>query len=247
MREIEQFGCTLIPGAIPAETVVRYRDALDQIYASSTGSGDVDAATFAAQTALPLERLFGTPLLSRIAREMLRHPTAFNGTFMSVSGKQANSTPGIGMHTDGIIQGTRQNILCMWAPLHPCGESAPGLALVKAGRDQVLAYLRRHFPGKELPGWHSETDWSSTAAFTEDALRREFGEPWKPVMHPGDVLLFTNWTIHGSHITAQMMGRRSAAIYRLHRKRLLQRFGDYELELLGRRRSVKSWVRGNVA
>lgn len=249
MRELEESGCAMIRGAIPLERVLRYRDALDGIYARSeaAANGDVDAPTFTARTALPFESFFDTPAIAQAARATLGAPLPFNGTLMSVSANQANSFRGIQMHTDGIIQGTQENILCVWAPLHACGEFAPGLALIRAGRERTLAYLRRHFIGKRLPGWHSTTEWNSTRAFTLEALREEFGEPWAPVMNPGDVLLFTNWTIHCSHITPEMTERRSAAIYRLRRKRLRERIGNYQFQFLRRLRRLKSLVRGNVA
>jgi hypothetical protein len=147
---------------------------------------------------------------------MLGNCSLYNATFMSVAPNQNNAIDGLKLHTDGVIQGTLEYIGCLWAPLHPCGVDAPGLAVVRANREKVTDYLRRHYPGKEIPGWHSPTHWGETDAFKVETIRAELGEDalWTPAMEPGDVMAFTNWTIHGSHVTPSMKERRSAAIMR---------------------------------
>jgi hypothetical protein len=145
---------------------------------------------------------------------MLGHCVLKNGTMLSVQMNGRNSMQGISLHTDGIIQGTGETVLAFWTPLHECGVNAPGLAVVRAGKDQVIEHLRRHFPSKPIPGWCSETEWNLTDAFKVETIRESFGDAITPHMQPGDVMVFTNWTIHGSHVTPEMTGRRSAAVIR---------------------------------
>lgn len=214
LRSLKFNGFALLRGAIPQQTVSRFRDAIEKIYEGTSGNGDIAAPAFTEQSGMSFNDLFSE----------LPHPsryTFYNGTILSVGTKHANAQDGISLHTDGIIQGTTQDVLCFWAPLHPCGVTAPGLAVVPAGKHEVIEHLRKHF-SHQIPGWKSETEWNSTAAFKAETIRETFGEPYSPAMYPGDVMLFTNWTIHGSYITPEMQGKRSAAVLRLIRIPLLQ-------------------------
>lgn len=244
VESINDQGFALARGALPLDLVARYREALDAVYERSESNGDVLPQDFTAASGLQMAGLFA-PLLGT-AKQLLGAYHDGQSVFMSVAVAQKNAMQGIPFHTDGIIQGTSNLVLSMWAPFHECGANAPGLAVVPASRRKVLAYLRRKFPGKRIPGWHSAEEWSSRGAFEAGALRAEFGEPYIPVLNPGDVMLFTNWTIHGSHITAKMNERRSAAIYRLERKAWRERFRDHEFQLFGRRYNLKAWIDRHV-
>ena len=122
------------------------------------------------------------------------------------------------MHTDGIVQGTTEPVIAMWSPLHRCGAEAPSLRLLPADRESVVAYLQNAFPDKTIPGWHSHTEWGS--AFRDQDLQRAFGEAVTPELAPGDVVVFTNWTIHG---TQQIPGHRSAIVQRWQGKKWRRR------------------------
>lgn len=220
---INERGFALVRGAIPADRMKRYLSALDAIYAEQAddATGDVEIDPFRQRSGLEITDLFDAPALKAGARLILGHNETLNGTFMSVGKEKA--IPGLSLHTDGIIQGTDRLTLTMWAPLHPCGVDAPGLTVIPAAHGAVIDYLRGKFPGKKIPGWCSTAEWNSTGAFDVGAIRRTFGVPVSPVMEPGDVMLFTNWTIHGSNVTRAMTKRRSAAILRLRGVSLLER------------------------
>lgn len=222
LDDLQRDGCELVRGAIPADLVKAYLDALDAIYAQDRGDGTVALNDFAGRSGLRLEALFRQPELERRARDYLVRHRVLNGNMMSVAQAGRNAISGLNLHTDGIIQGSRGRTLAMWTTLHPCGVDAPGLAIVRAGEDRVLDHLRGYFPGKKLPGWHSTTEWNSTPAFSEEVITRAFTDVWKPVMQPGDVMLFTDWTIHGSNVRPGMTARRSAAVLRLRSMNLLQ-------------------------
>jgi hypothetical protein len=130
-------------------------------------------------------------------------------TLITVSDRFPQSIRGIQMHTDGIVQGTTDAVIAMWSPLHVCGTRAPGLSLMSAGKPSVVSYLQKAFPDKQIPGWSSSTEWGT--AFYEHDLRKAFGEPITPQLEPGDVVIFTNWTIHG---TQRISGHRSAIVQR---------------------------------
>lgn len=85
----------------------------------------------------------------------------------------------------------REALLSMvtcWIALTPCGEQAPGL-------EWVAAPLNRLLPVVALE------DAAVQACFAEHAFVR-------PVLQPGDVVLFTADCLHRTHLTPQMQQRR---------------------------------------
>jgi hypothetical protein len=228
---LEESGAALIRGAVPPDVVRVYLDALNEIYAlyeardlrlnccrpnevAAVARGDVTAGVLERVAGLSIEKYFANRGLGRFLRLCLpvRRPTL--ETLMTVSPVPGKAIPGLQLHTDGIIQGTTKAVLVMWSPLHPCGVDAPGLRVVLAGRMAVRDYLRKSFPDRPIPGWCSSTEWASTGAFDEDRLRQVFGSPWAPEMQAGDVMVFTNWTIHGSQFGPELTKPRSAIIQR---------------------------------
>lgn len=241
VHAVKRFGFAIIRSAISRATLNHYRDKLDLVYrlhdaalsgdreAEATlhlegeelrllGQGDVWPALFArvADDGSTIEALFETPLLNTAVRALAGPYRPYLSTFMSVSACAGKSMAGIPLHTDGIIQGNNKLTITLWAPFQECGHDSPGLTLVTASYDQVLAYLRRKFPDRTLPGWCSTTEWNSTNAFDEEAVKSAFGQDcvWQPVFRPGDIACFTNWTIHGSYVRPTMTGRRTTAIAR---------------------------------
>jgi len=233
-------GCVLLRGAIPNQKVIAYRDALESIYErydhalidpnvkrdfdefskdefDGVSRGDVSPQMFAKFSGLDVVRLFADRKLEEVFSRTMGGYQPVLTTFMSVAPSAAHSSTGISLHADGIVQGTDRFITCLWTPFQPCGVDAPGLAVMTVPREKVLAYLQYKFPTRQIPGWSSMTEWNDTGAFEVKELFRAFGHDklWNPAMEPGDVMLFTNWTIHGSNVTRSMTKRRSAAILRL--------------------------------
>jgi Phytanoyl-CoA dioxygenase (PhyH) len=220
-RTLDRFGAVLLRGAISRDVAAKYLDAVNDLYArdrlgkiaglpeserAALDRGDIWPNAFNQYSDLIFEDYFTTSKLLRLVGQMLVKPRLYNQTILTV-GSGANG--GIGFHTDGIVQGTREAVVAMWSPLHRCGIDAPGLCIIPAPREKVVAYLQRAFPDKEIPGWCSHTEWGS--AFHPADIAGEFGPPWTPEMQPGDVMVFTNWTIHGSHM---LPGKRSAIVQR---------------------------------
>jgi hypothetical protein len=228
-RLLDKYGAALIRGAVSPDVATTYLQALSEIYAMRDArdprldscpreevealaiGGDVNAGVLETLTGLTMERYFATPLLKSLLGLCLEKPQPTLHTILTVS---PNDGRDFKMHTDGIIQGTVKAVVAMWAPLHPCGVDAPGLSVIRAARPAVLRYLREIYPDKEIPGWSSATNWAREDTFLPQALYRAFGPVWHPEMEPGDVMVFTNWTIHGSHVSATMTKPRSAIIQR---------------------------------
>lgn len=230
-QEVHARGFAIVRGALPAARVQAYREGLELVYqeharaparfagfplGENVAQGDVTPAILRALTGLELAALYEHQGVDQAVRALLGPRVEHQSTLMRV-GPGANATVGIRLHTDGIIQGSRELVVALWTPFEPCGELAPGLALVSASRAAVTDYLRERFPGRAIPGWHSSSEWNSTGAFELEAIERAFGPVHRPHMLPGDVAIFTNWTVHGSNYTPGMTRPRSAAVVRYKR------------------------------
>jgi hypothetical protein len=227
---LNRYGFVLIRRAVSPDVVRTYREALDEIYALHNANdprfascnreevqaladrGDVSGQIFELFAGRAIEHYFSDLLLRGLLEICLRNPSPTLHTFLTV--KPDRGTGGLSLHTDGIVQGTDKAVLTMWSPLDPCGVDAPTLSIVRAGRQKVLRYLQEKFPEHEIPGWCSVTEWNREGVFDERALARTFGSPWFPEMEPGDVVVFTNWTIHGTQSSPHMTKPRSAIIQR---------------------------------
>lgn len=143
-----------------------------------------------------------------------KHENTGRNTLMTVhppAETADNATVGIRLHTDGMYYDDERFGLTVWIPLDPCGRAAPGLELVIADHHDVRAYsgfdLRRPAPAERKWNWHKYRP----GAFETDVIRAHYGaRVVVPEFRPGDVLIFSNWTIHGTHRTPEMTGRRSA-------------------------------------
>lgn len=226
---LDRYGAALIRGAVPKETVQRYRDGLDRLYRlhregevtdipenerRALDRGDVWPNALGKYIGLSFSAYFAAPFLRTIVDRVLVSAVPNNQTILTVEASPKALNNGIAMHTDGIVLGTAEASISLWSPLHPCGVDAPGLSLIPASRQAVTDYLRAKFPGKELPGWSSMTEWNSTGAFDEASLSAAFAPAWSPALEAGDVIVFTNWTLHGSQVRPEMKAKRSAIVQR---------------------------------
>ena len=86
---------------------------------------------------------------------------------------------------DGLLR-----MVTCWVALTPCGQNAPGLELVRQHLDSLL-------PPSEL------TDSRVCARCPAELF-------WRPVMEPGDVLLFDGSTLHRTHVEPHMEADRTS-------------------------------------
>jgi hypothetical protein len=101
-----------------------------------------------------------------------------------------------------------------WTPLVPCGVDAPGLKVIMLGVDETKAYLEYSVAGY-VPG-------PNDIALMHKFRCRKMELPelekndllkhvWAPEFNLGDVLAFTNFTMHATHYT-QLMSRPRASV-----------------------------------
>jgi len=100
-------------------------------------------------------------------------------------------------------------LLVVNSPLMPIGFDAPGLAFVKTPRDRVKQYVGWD-PSKpyEVDEGGQSTRFDGTA-FQPERLEQAFGDRMiRPRLKPGDVAIFTGWTIHSAYVYPEMTGWR---------------------------------------
>jgi hypothetical protein len=100
-------------------------------------------------------------------------------------------------HQDAVFIGNPTLILNFWIPLVPCGVTAPGLEVVLDHPREILTPTA----GVEL----LSADYSGIELSYEQVVRR-WGEDrlWHPALDRGDVMVFSNMTVHRTYQTADM-------------------------------------------
>jgi hypothetical protein len=99
-----------------------------------------------------------------------------------------------------------------WIPFDPCGIDAPALRLVPVDYKTTRHYAG--FTGKPL---RENERWNfgyfAPGALELEAVTKAFGERCflRPAMQPGDVIIASNWIIHGSYRTPEMTKGRTSA------------------------------------
>jgi hypothetical protein len=128
---------------------------------------------------------------------------------------QANG--GISMHTDGAYYDDMLYGLTIWIPLDPCGREAPGLQIVAANHHEVRNFVDFD-PARQAPE-HPNYNFHKYRpdAFEADRITQHFGfsRIVRPECEPGDMAIFSNWTLHATHHRDDMQRSRSVIQLRL--------------------------------
>jgi len=100
-----------------------------------------------------------------------------------------------------------------WIPLQECGVHSPGMQVVPIGYATIrrLVNFNSEIGFSELATnpsrWSMKNVWEQILKGSPDAI------VWRPVFHPGDVLMMTSWIPHASYTTEKMtLSRRSIEI-----------------------------------
>jgi hypothetical protein len=108
-------------------------------------------------------------------------------------------------HQDGSYHSrtSRDHVgLTTWIPLCDCGRDAPGLQVYPRALDEILPAPE----GVEPP--HLFCD-------TQTVLERFGDQLWAPEFSAGDVLVFTHFVLHRTHIVPGMTRQRQSADFRV--------------------------------
>jgi hypothetical protein len=105
-----------------------------------------------------------------------------------------------------------------WIPFQPCGVERPSLGVVRARFSEVLNFVG-YDGGPVVHGPNNEWNKARFNKMTRDMtysephaieyFRETFADRiWTPTYGIGDALLLSNWTLHFTHATPEMTGRR---------------------------------------
>src|SRR5262249_2783011 len=104
----------------------------------------------------------------------------------------------------------------LWTPFVACGVDAPALGVACVTIPEVMEYagFRPSGGARERDDNFADFDPAMYEMWMKDATRVErfyaaFGERvWRPQYNPGDAMMMSNWTLHFTHATPDMRGRR---------------------------------------
>lgn len=210
-------GCAVVRGAIDATRRAQVKEAIGQAYAEKPGALHVYNRDIEASSGGNVSgwELVDVPLLQDFLSLTFRgqgwgreHVTA-----RRISGIDSDTfwQDPLDLHLDAQFHHF-QFVVNFWVPFDRCGEDAPSLQLVPLNYRKTRAwsqfighqhrqdepfffgYFRKDLPNPD----------TSIASFGEDCF-------FRPIMNPGDVIVSSNWVLHGSYRTPQMKRGRSSA------------------------------------
>jgi hypothetical protein len=120
----------------------------------------------------------------------------------------------IRMHCDGPILSRHTYSLNFWVPLVECGRDAPGLVLVP-GPFRQLQEAHRHNLEQDFVDEVEHMRQQEFYTDMRDGLPR-----FRPEMARGDILIFHNWIMHASYVTAEMQKSRVSLELRFNAPRI---------------------------
>lgn len=109
--------------------------------------------------------------------------------------------PPVPFHQDAMFLGNRRKALNLWMPLTPCGENHPGLEVIS--HPVEVLWESDWVQQEKTPTLQAGYD---ALAIAPERLEAAFAPDdfWHPVMQPGDVLVFSNLTLHRTFLHPAM-------------------------------------------
>ncbi len=217
VERLFESGCVLLRGCVAPESVERLRTDTEIFYAGTT-KPHVWEKDFLAQ-GLPRFRdyLFEPRHYELLDAAFAGHSyDAFQGTntrrVAAPLGQSRWQLP-LCYHIDALFHRFLFTVN-FWIPFNACGVASPNLAVVPAAFDEVVQFVG-YDGGKEGPSAAPDYHYAHfaplivasarTDAAASAAVREHFGDRlWTPAYQVGDVMMLTNWTIHGTHVTPDM-------------------------------------------
>ena len=101
-------------------------------------------------------------------------------------------------HQDAAFMGDQFLKLNVWTPLVACGESSPGLEVLREGSIKTLIRPTHLGDPDKTP--------YEQISLPPEWVKQNYGlsKLWHPKMTPGDVLVFSNFTVHRTYQTSDM-------------------------------------------
>jgi hypothetical protein len=202
-------GCVIVRGAIAPALIEQARLAIDKAY-QRTSEVHIDADAIAAASGGTLTgfELVAHPTLKRF-RDLVYSGQLYFQESVTARRIQGSETgldwqEPLTLHLDAQFHRFRFT-MNFWVPLQDCGIDSPSLQMVPLDYLTTRAYSR--FTGRRL----RDGEAYQQGFFTEHGLdvrevTRAFGPAalLHPIMRTGDLIVASNWLIHGSYRTPQM-------------------------------------------
>jgi hypothetical protein len=214
-----QHGCAVVRGAIDTATMRDVATAMDAAYetASEANVTEHDLAKVTRGKLTGFELVEGSTFLREFL-DCVYRDLAYRR--LSVSGRRIQGIEfgkdwqkPLDLHLDSQFHQLLFTVN-FWVPFQECGIDAPSLQLVPIDVKTTRRYSG--FRGSLLrQGEPINFGLFKQGAFDVVAVKSAFGEDcfYRPVMKPGDVIVSSNWIIHGSYRTPHMKkGRTSVEI-----------------------------------
>jgi len=210
-------GCAVVRGAIDGATIARVREATEAIYAR-TRAIHVHEPDIAEETQGRLSGfdLIAHPTLRRFLDLVFvgQRYARESATARRIAGRTPREDwqPPLELHVDSFFHEFWFTVN-FWVPSDAVGFESPGLQLLPINyRD-----TRRYAGFSRQPAYEYRDDTDNSRHFPAEALtlarlRRDFGEDclFHPALDPGDVIVSSNWIVHGSYRTPEMAKGRSS-------------------------------------
>jgi len=119
----------------------------------------------------------------------------------------------LAFHVDAQFHQPARLSINFWAPLDACGLDAPGLRVIPLQVSAAKRYLEHNPAGyARLPTDINHMHHFRSAKLAEPVLKAHglLEHVWAPVFEPGDVLAFTNFTMHATHYGEHMTRPRTS-------------------------------------
>jgi len=210
LREIYlRYGCAFVRKAVPLDLIEKTRAAIDKAYETTSEEHVYGKQIRAASGgALSGYELVSDPKLKQFLDLVYSGQFYFrkNATARRIIGKKAqpNAQQPLPFHIDAQFH-RFQFTVNFWVPLQDCGIAAPSLQVLPLDYRNTRAYSG--YTGSILrPGEPFRFGYFANRVFDPDVVLAAFGEQamLHPPMRAGDLIVSSNWIIHGSYRTPEM-------------------------------------------
>jgi hypothetical protein len=210
-----RYGCVIVRSAIAPDLIEKVRLAIDKAYETTSNVHvHADEILAASNGALTGFELVADPKLKRFRDLVYSRQLYFREsvTARRIQGSEvrANWQEPLTLHLDSQFHRFRFT-MNFWVPLRDCGLDAPSLQMVPL--DYVSTRHYSGYTGRLLrKGEPHQFGFFTECALDPDAVTAAFGRAafLRPTMRAGDLVVASNWLIHGSYRTPEMTKGRAS-------------------------------------
>jgi hypothetical protein len=124
----------------------------------------------------------------------------------------------IDFHVDAQVHNDEILSMNFWTPLVSCGITSPGLKVVLLGIEETKRYIEYNPAGYTPEAGDIASMYKFRCKKMKYQALKEHGLDkyiWAPTFNLGDILVFSNFTLHASHVTPKMSDSRMSVEIRI--------------------------------